>query len=182
MRIAPSALTRPPPGDAAARSPRGDADRARSEASRVLREKEALRERVAGLQSAADRAAEATEAAVRERDEARLEAAAASRRAQQEREGLAEIEGENEGLRARLQMAEEDVSLLASEADQVGRRPRVVWSRPVTTGSLALRRRCRCPPRPLGSLRMPVIACLLGRNLSGEWAVRTRATRQREFC
>ncbi|CAN0290948.1 unnamed protein product, partial [Hapterophycus canaliculatus] len=96
----------------------GEADRARSEASRVLREKEALRERVAALQSAADRAVEAAEAASRDRDETRVAAATMAQRAQQEREGLAEMEGENEGLRVRLQMAEEELRSLVAEADQ----------------------------------------------------------------
>ncbi|CAM9159615.1 unnamed protein product [Laminaria digitata] len=97
---------------------RRDAELAKSEASRTLREKEALRERVAMLQSATDRAAEAAEAAARDRDEARVAAATAGQRAQQERDGLAEAEGENEGLRARLQMAEEEMAALAADADQ----------------------------------------------------------------
>lgn len=117
---------------------RRDADLAKSEASRTLREKEALRERVAMLQSATDRAAEAAEAAARDRDEAKVAAATAGQRAQQERDELAEAEGENEGLRARLQMAEEEMAGLAADADQVGRR-----------GELALRRLrgSACGPR-----------------------------------
>lgn len=75
---------------------------------------------MAALQSAADRAAETADAATRERDEARLEAASASQRVQHEREGLAELQGENEGLRARLLMEEEEIAALAGEADQVG--------------------------------------------------------------
>ncbi|CAM9789285.1 unnamed protein product [Pylaiella littoralis] len=97
---------------------RGDAERAKSEASRVLREKEALRERVAALKSATDRSAEAAEAATRDRDEARVAAATAAQRVQQEREGLAEMEGENGGLRERLQMAEEELEALIAGADQ----------------------------------------------------------------
>ncbi|CBJ30404.1 conserved unknown protein [Ectocarpus siliculosus] len=97
---------------------RGESERAKSEASRVLREKEALRERVAALQSAADRSEEAAEGAGRERDEARAAAAAAAQRAQRERECLAEVEGENEGLRERLRMAEEELAGLVAEADQ----------------------------------------------------------------
>lgn len=73
------------------------------------------------LQSATDRAAEAVEAAARDRDEAKVAAATALQRAQQERGGLAEAEGENEGLRARLQMAEEEMAGLTADADQVGR-------------------------------------------------------------
>lgn len=98
---------------------RGDADRAKSEACRVLREKEALRERVAALQSATDRAGEVAETAERVRDEARLAAAAAAQRMQQEGERLAETEGENEGLRTRLQMAEEELAGLVDDANQV---------------------------------------------------------------
>lgn len=75
---------------------------------------------MSALQSPADRSKEAVEAAFRERDEARVAAATAAQRAQQEREGLAEKEGENEGLRARLQMAEEELGVLAAAADQVG--------------------------------------------------------------
>ena len=107
---------------------RAEAERAKSEASRVLREKEALRERVAALQSAADRSEEAAEAALRERDEARVAAATAAQRAQQERDGLAEMEGENEGLQARLQMAEDELGVLAAAADQVNINLRV-WCR-----------------------------------------------------
>lgn len=55
----------------------------------------------------------------RERDEARLAAVAASQRTQQERDATAEVEGENEGLRTRLQMMEKDMAILAGEADQV---------------------------------------------------------------
>lgn len=98
---------------------REEAERAKSEASRLLREKEALRERVAALQSATDRSAAAAEAATRDRDEARMVAATAAQRAQQERERLAEMEGENEGLRTRLQMAEEELGSLAADADEV---------------------------------------------------------------
>eukprot|EP00903_Cladosiphon_okamuranus_P005510 g5490.t1 len=97
-----------------------EAERAKSEASRLLREKEALRQRVAALQTAADRSKEAAETALRERDETRVAAATAAQRAQQEREGLAEMEGENEGLRARLQMAEEELGVLAADADRAG--------------------------------------------------------------
>ncbi len=98
---------------------REEAERAKSEASRLLREKDALRERVAALQSATDRSAEAAEAATRDRNEARMVAATAAQRAQQERERLAEMEGENEGLRTRLQMAEEELGSLAADADEV---------------------------------------------------------------
>eukprot|EP00904_Undaria_pinnatifida_P009883 jgi/Undpi1/6024/HiC_scaffold_2.g01298.m1 len=100
---------------------RRDADLAKSEASRTLREKEALRERVAMLQSATDRAAEAAEEVARDRDEARLAVATAGQRVQQERDGLAEAEGENEGLRARLQMVEGEMAGLVAEADQARR-------------------------------------------------------------
>lgn len=78
-----------------------------------------MRERVAALQSATDRANEAREAADRDRDEAKLAAAAAAQKAQQERDKLAEIEGESEGLRARLQMADEEIAVLVADADQV---------------------------------------------------------------
>lgn len=71
------------------------------------------------LQSAADRAAEVAETAERARDEARLAAAAGAQRTQQEGERLAEAEGEIEGLRARLQMAEEELAGLVDDADQV---------------------------------------------------------------
>lgn len=74
---------------------------------------------MAALQTAADRSKEAAEAAFRERDEARVAATTAAQRARQEREGLAELEGENEGLRARLQMAEEELGVLAADAHQV---------------------------------------------------------------
>lgn len=57
----------------------------------------------------------------RERDEARLAAAAATQRTQQERDTRAEVEGENEGLRMRLQMMEKEMAILAGEADQVRR-------------------------------------------------------------
>lgn len=86
----------------------------------MLREKEALRESVAALQLTTDRATEASEAATRDRDEAKLAAAAAAQRAQQEREVLAEAEGENEGLRTRLQMSEEELAAVVADADQVG--------------------------------------------------------------
>lgn len=72
------------------------------------------------LQSATDRAAEAAEEVARDRDEARLAVATAGQRVQQERDGLAEAEGENEGLRARLQMVEGEMAGLVAEADQVG--------------------------------------------------------------
>lgn len=74
---------------------------------------------MAALQSATDRSAEVAEAATRDRDEARLAVATAAQRVHQEREGLAEMEGENEGLRARLQMAEEELGALVADADQV---------------------------------------------------------------
>lgn len=98
---------------------RGDADRAKSEASRVLREKEALRERVAALQSAADRATEATETMAHARDQVKLEAMTAASKAQQERDKLVEAEDEIDGLRTRVQMLEEEFALLTAEADQV---------------------------------------------------------------
>ncbi|CAM9723282.1 unnamed protein product, partial [Ascophyllum nodosum] len=98
---------------------RGEVERAQSEACRILREKEAMRERVAALQSATDRAVEAGEATARGRDEAKLEVAAAVQRAQQDRDKLAEAEGEIEGLRTRLQMTEEEIAALVADADQV---------------------------------------------------------------
>lgn len=69
---------------------------------------------------------QAAEAVARARDEALLTASAASQRAQQERDGLAEVEGENDGLRARLQLMEEEIAALATEADHV--RPFVIRS------------------------------------------------------
>lgn len=107
-----------------------------SEASRVLREKEALRERVAALQSNADRAVEAAGAATRERDEGRLAAAAAAQRAQQEREGLAEAEGEIEGLRVRLQMAEDELAAFVADAHQVSCTRRT-WRRTTEAGVIS---------------------------------------------
>ena len=80
-----------------------------------------MRERVAALQSATDRAVEAGEATARGRDEAKLEVAAAVQRAQQDRDKLAEAEGEIEGLRTRLQMTEEEIAALVADADQVPR-------------------------------------------------------------
>lgn len=115
----PRRRARPLPVPSSPNHRRAEAERAKSEASRVLREKEALRERVAALQAAADRSSEAAEAVARERDEATVAAATAAQRAQQERDGLAEMEGENEGLRTRLQMAEEELGGLAAAADQV---------------------------------------------------------------
>lgn len=67
----------------------------------------------------------------RERDEARLTTVAAAQRTQQERDALAEVEGENEGLRMRLQAMEEEIAVLAGEADQV--RGELGWSDAVYT-------------------------------------------------
>lgn len=55
----------------------------------------------------------------RERDEVTLAVATAAQRMRVEREERAEIEGENEGLRTRLQMAEEEFASLLAETDQV---------------------------------------------------------------
>lgn len=97
---------------------------------------------MAALQSATDRSVEVAEAAARDRDEARVAAATAAQRVQQEREGLAEMEGENEGLRARLQMAEEELGGLVADADKV--RTVTCFLR-LNTTPLEVRRSACCP-------------------------------------
>ncbi|CAM9127504.1 unnamed protein product [Choristocarpus tenellus] len=97
---------------------RGDAERAVSETSRALREKEALRERVSVLQVATDKAVAAAADASVERDEARLLAAAAEAKAATAVEELARVEEEGEVTQDHLRAAEEELAGLSLEADQ----------------------------------------------------------------